>query len=519
MWRIQGFIGRVLHRCHGNTQLRLQQNHNVQDEVLNPSSLLSTSRHTSDFSFQADGHGEQRKKQRTFRFGHSQLPRYTALDAVGWGAAAVLFMQLCKRIHSQLSSGVEPGTNPGGLTCSTSLHRCGYRLLLEILSRRDVLARGSNVLCLQAVSESPSPEKSSAQSSSSSSVDTQLETSNENHLAADCTTSDQQRGVLSHEFFIPDDSFLSESFPLENDANESSTERNDASVEDVLSDDERLRQSTVNFKSVGDSSVPVVLNIFGLESCKSGNYEDAFLCFAAAAKQGYNKAQFNAGVCYEKGRGVQKDKEKALNYYWLAAAGGHKEAQYRHAKLLLTNREHQSPENLNTAIGLLEQSAAAGLTKAQVCLASVYSQEQVRNASKAVHYLKMAAESGDGTALLFLGQCFESGFGVQQNMGKAFEYYKQAAQAGNQQAKSLLTLQSDLHSKVEEAMLRSIHSSPCFSGADHRLQRPLSALVSGVPHSWSTGSLFVPSTLSFTPPHLHPHSGEDATCLWTVGMG
>lgn len=121
----------------------------------------------------------------------------------------------------------------------------------------------------------------------------------------------------------------------------------------MLSDEERLTQATVNFKSVGDSSVPVVLNIFGkmlsekkpnvktlqnvnmlllflnfscallyftdvatfvflagLESCKSGNYKDAFLCFAAAAKHGYNKAQFNTGVCYEKGRGVQKDKEK-----------------------------------------------------------------------------------------------------------------------------------------------------------------------------------------------------------------
>lgn len=39
----------VLHRCHGNPQLRLQQNHNVQDEVLNPSSLISNSRHTCDF--------------------------------------------------------------------------------------------------------------------------------------------------------------------------------------------------------------------------------------------------------------------------------------------------------------------------------------------------------------------------------------------------------------------------------------------------------------------------------------
>lgn len=45
----------------------------------------------------------------------------------------------------------------------------------------------------------------------------------------------------------------------------------------------------------------------------------------------------------------------------------------------------------------------------------------------------------DDTALLFLGQCFESGFGVQQNLRTAIEYYKRAAQAGNKQAKSLLT--------------------------------------------------------------------------------
>lgn len=58
------------------------------------------------------------------------------------------------------------------------------------------------------------------------------------------------------------------------------------------------------------TDVATFVFLAGLESCKSGNYEDAFLCFAAAAKHGYNKAQFNTGVCYEKGRGVQKDKEK-----------------------------------------------------------------------------------------------------------------------------------------------------------------------------------------------------------------
>lgn len=48
----------------------------------------------------------------------------------------------------------------------------------------------------------------------------------------------------------------------------------------------------------------------GLESAKSGKYEDAFICFKAAAEQGYSKAQFNVGVCYEKGRGVHTDREK-----------------------------------------------------------------------------------------------------------------------------------------------------------------------------------------------------------------
>lgn len=139
----------------------------------------------------------------------------------------------------------------------------------------------------------------------------------------------------------------------------------------------------------------------GLESAKSKNYEEAFTCFLAAAQQGYSKAQFNAGVCYEKGRGVSKDKAKvtiqthtlvswvfrhhssptseisldlilvsflfkALCYYWQAAVGGHRQAQYRYAKLLLTSRGHQSLEELNMAISLLEQSAAAGLTKVEI---------------------------------------------------------------------------------------------------------------------------------------------------------
>ncbi|XP_071389662.1 death ligand signal enhancer [Centroberyx affinis] len=532
MWRVQGFVGRVLNRCHGNAPLRLSQNHHVEDEVINGSTVLSTSRHSSDSSSQKGEDGERRKKQRTSQFCYAGLPRYTALDAVGWGAAAVLFMQLCRRIHSQFSSGNEPGPSPtpGPLAASSTLHKCGYRILLETLSRRDVLARGRGVLCLHGVPERQNQAQSPAQSSSSSSSrsDSSPHSSTEqDHLTADSPFSDHQRADLRQDSPLAEESSFSGSSPSEHKHAERDNTQREDNDKDVPSDEERLAGAALNLRHVADSSVPVILNIIGLESAKSENYEAAFTCFHAAAQHGYSKAQFNTGVCYERGRGVGKDKAKALHYYWQAAVGGHMQAQYRYSKLLLTSRGQQSVEELDRAISLLEQAAEAGLTEAQVFLASVFSQEPVRDGRRSVHYLKMAAERGDSTALLFLGQCYESGFGVRQNLRRAVEFYKQAAQAGNSQAKSLLTPPSG---REEEAVLRSIRSAPCFSPSDRLRQQSLSSLAGPVPvslpllpHSWSTGSLGGPSTASSVPLHLHPrpqiHSTEGGACQWTVGIG
>ncbi|KAK2904130.1 death ligand signal enhancer [Channa argus] len=529
MWRVQGFVGRVLHRCHGSNPLRLPQNHHVEDEVINSSTVLSTSRHSSDTSAQKEGDGERRKKHRTFQFGYTEIPRYTALDAVGWSAAAVLFMQICRRIHSRFSASTETNSASGALTAPSSLHKCGYHILLEILSRGDVLPRGRSVLCLQDVPERLNQDQSSAQSSNSSSSAGDASphiSSDQDHVTADFSIPDHQWALLNQNLPVPGASPLSASCPQQKDGNQNNTETKDANDKD-MSDEEKLAGAALDLRHVGNTSVPVILNIIGIESARSKNDKEAFTCFLAAAQQGYSKAQFNTAVCYEKGKGVKKDKDKALYYYCQAAVGGHIQAQYRYAKLLLTTRGNQSLEELNTVIDLLERAAAAGLTKAQLCLASVYSQEPVRDGSKSVQYLKMAAESGDDNALLFLGQCYESGFGVQQNLTTAIELYKRAAQAGNRQAKSLLTP----HSK-EDAVLRSIHSTPCLSLSDHWLQQPLSTLSqtcpskpsshpttpSFLPHSWSTGNLCAPTLLSSTPVHVHSQSSEGGTCQWTVGI-
>lgn len=153
------------------------------------------------------------------------------------------------------------------------------------------------------------------------------------------------------------------------------------------------------------------------------------------------------------------------------------------------------------------------------------------------------------SALLFLGQCYENGFGVQRNVRTAREYYKRAVQVGNKQAKSLLTpadatnckgdsvlpsVTSQLvvtrmnttfsfSSPAEDAMLRSISSAPCFSAADRHPQQPLSPHLTPpaftlplLPHSWSTGSLCIPPYLSSS---LLPLNTEGGTCQWTLGLG
>lgn len=75
-------------------------------------------------------------------------------------------------------------------------------------------------------------------------------------------------------------------------------------------------------------------------------------------------------------------------------------------------------------------------------------------------------------------------------------------------------------SPANHTMLRSISSAPCFAGT--HLQRPLCSCLTPsaftlplLPHSWSTGSLCVPSLSS----SLLPLNTEGGNCQWTIGLG
>ncbi|XP_066572798.1 death ligand signal enhancer isoform X2 [Amia ocellicauda] len=516
MWRIHGFVGRVLNRCYTSSPLRLSQGHHVEDDVLSSSSLLSSNLHPPEGSSQRGEKGDRQRQERTFHHYSPGLPRYTALEAVGWGAAAVLVLQIIKRVHSQFSSPSEQNQYRD----RAQIHRCGYRLLVEILSRRDVLPRSVNASCLRSVEDRSSSSNDSSEQS-----------------AEESSPSFSKRVSPSHDSKGPDAPSFEEISHLEDTGVFENLRENKKTS---CSPEEELTGAVKTLKAVTDANVPVILNIIGLENAKRGDYQTAFLCFLAAANQGYSKAQFSAGVCYETGRGVVRDIEKAALYYRQAAAAGHSRAQFRYAKYLLHSKAQPDADDTHKAIALLEEAAGAGLREAQAYLGALFSREPCRDGKNAVKFLRMAAKSGDSHSQFNLGQCYETGFGVQQCHITAVDHYQQAAAAGSRQAHHILTAiyGSGLS---EDVLLRSISSSPCFSTAGgfcHGSDSPVRiedltgprCLTPTLAHSWSTGSIStrpvmysvsdLSAELSEAKKSLTANlRSQPAPCTWTIGVG
>ena len=64
-----------------------------------------------------------------------------------------------------------------------------------------------------------------------------------------------------------------------------------------------------------------------LEAAQKGDYATALSIWRPLAEQGNAAAQFNLGLMYEKGDGVQKDEQEAARWYYKAALQGHVGAQ------------------------------------------------------------------------------------------------------------------------------------------------------------------------------------------------
>jgi hypothetical protein len=87
-----------------------------------------------------------------------------------------------------------------------------------------------------------------------------------------------------------------------------------------LGDDEGLRRMMKRIEDANDSTA---MTQVGTERYNEGDYDGAFEYWTKAAEFGHLKAHHNLGVAYDRGEGVEKDKEKEVYHYEIAAIGGH----------------------------------------------------------------------------------------------------------------------------------------------------------------------------------------------------
>ncbi|XP_054073527.1 death ligand signal enhancer isoform X1 [Rissa tridactyla] len=260
----------------------------------------------------------------------------------------------------------------------------------------------------------------------------------------------------------------------------------------------RLEEAAFQLQQIFRIDISIALNILGIESMRAGHYRVAYTCFKLAADRGYSKAQFNVGLCYEHGRGTEKDLEKAAFYYYHAASSRHPMAQYRYARYLLCHRPENEWDRHQKAVTLLEQAATAGITEAQAYLGVFYMRGLQPKEKRGLKYLLLAAKNGDAQSRYHVGVCYEKGLGVQQNLAEAMKHYRQSAAAGNRNARERLRV---LEEEVEDVQtkhpfpsgIRASSSSPCFWTIErvpaglHATQPRQSAPA--LPHSWSADGL------------------------------
>ena len=145
--------------------------------------------------------------------------------------------------------------------------------------------------------------------------------------------------------------------------------------------------------------LPLILLFFS-SLCVVGDVHERgeFEKFRKAAERGDAWAQYNLGVCYINGDGVEQDGKEAVKWFRKAAEQGDADAQYN---LGLTYYEGRGVE---------------------------------KDAKEGVKWFRIAAEQGDAEAQYNLGVCYINGVGVLKDPTVAKKWIKKAFEAGNEKA-------------------------------------------------------------------------------------
>ena len=108
----------------------------------------------------------------------------------------------------------------------------------------------------------------------------------------------------------------------------------------------------------------------GVEAAFSGDFDTAFKEFTIAAQEGLSLAQYNLGILYFTGQGVEQDFDEAFEWTKRAAEQGHLDAQFNLGSLYLDGQGTQI--SVLEGVNWFTQAAKSGHANSAFTLAKMY---------------------------------------------------------------------------------------------------------------------------------------------------
>ena len=177
---------------------------------------------------------------------------------------------------------------------------------------------------------------------------------------------------------------------------------------------------------------------YGKKLAENRKYDDALSWFLKAAEQEYAKAQFNLGVCYFNGYGVEMDEKQGFQWFLKAAEQGYAKAQNFvggcYGKGVGVERDYKE------AFQWFLKAAEQGYAEAQCFVGGHYTfgYGVEKDDKEAFQWYLKAAKQGYVEAQFNLGVCYFNGYGVEKDEKQGFQWFLKAAEQGYAKAQNIV---------------------------------------------------------------------------------
>ena len=204
----------------------------------------------------------------------------------------------------------------------------------------------------------------------------------------------------------------------------------------------KLKRAMAAMVLVSAFAAPLAAGTFedAVDAHARGDYAKALRLIRPLANDGNATAQFNLGVMYLTGRGVQQDYSAAALWFRKAAEQGYALAQTNLGTLYRDGRG--VTQGYAEAVIWYRKAADQGDAVAEFLLGNQYAfgKGVPQDYSEAMRWFRKAAEQGHPRAMHDLGVIYAKGLGLPQDYVRAHMWFSLSAAQGEQRAVKALAM-------------------------------------------------------------------------------